>query len=148
MQQGGLGGPYMSVSGPTILNTALELGGWLKFAPGSGPAWNGATLTWLGGVFAFAGGRLQVESLHSDGDIFVAGEALASQVFVTGLFDTLLENTVWTFNGRKGNVQLESNDILRAGGILATNPDFAGVVTASTLFRSSSAPHSRPAAGW
>jgi len=134
MQQGGLGGPYMSVSGPTILNTALELGGWLKFAPGSGPAWNGATLTWLGGVFAFAGGRLQVESLHSDGDIFVAGEALASQVFVTGLFDVLLENSVWTFNGRKGNVQLESNDILRAGGILATNPHFAGVVTAPTIW--------------
>lgn len=134
MQQGGLGGPYMSVSGPTILNTALELGGWLKFAPGSGPAWNGATLTWLGGVFAFAGGRLQVESLHSDGDIFVAGEALASQVFVTGLFDVLLENSVWTFNGRKGNVQLESNDILRAGGILQTNPHFHGVVTAPTIW--------------
>ena len=70
--------------------------------------------------------------MHSDGDIFVAGEALASQVEVTGLFDVILENSVWTFNGRKGNVQLETEDVLRAGGAPIWDAHFGGHITAPT----------------
>ena len=140
LQRGGVGGAYMSIPPSTLLNTALNLGGFINLAPNGtgGLAFNGATLT-FDGVFTFDegasfAGDVQVPSLHSAGDIFVAGEALASQVYVTGLFDSLLQNSVTSFNGRIGAVQLEDLDILRAGGVLATNPHFHGVVTAPTLW--------------
>ena len=134
LQRNGVGGPYQSIAPTDLISSALELGGFLRLAPnGGGIAWNGAALSFDGTDFNFTD-PLKVPGLSSASDIFVAGIALANQDWVQGLFDTQLENSVWTFNGRKGNVQLESQDILRAGGVLQTNPVFAGIVIVPTLW--------------
>ena len=96
-----------------------------------GIAFNGDALTYSNGAFQFSE-PLSVPSLSSTGDIFVNGQALATQDLLTGYFDQILENSVWSVNGRTGAVQLASADILQAGGVLSTNPHFNGVVTAPT----------------
>jgi hypothetical protein len=131
LQQVGVGGPYVSINTPNLVGSALANGGWLKLMAGFGIAWNGASLSSDGVGFTFTG-DVQVPSLHSTGDIFVAGEALASQIEVTGLFDNILENSVWTVNGRKGNVILQTSDILQAGAAPISDAHFGGFNTSPT----------------
>ena len=109
------------------------MGGFLQLAPDGlgGIAFNGAALVFSNGSFQFSE-DVHVPSLHSDGDIFVNGFALATQDEVTGLFDFLLEHTVTTFNGRQGNVQLTTDDVLRAGAAPIVNAHFGGHITAPT----------------
>jgi hypothetical protein len=147
-QQGGLGGIYATIAPDDLVSQALLTGAPLKLKPGAAVQWNGASLTWQANNFTLSD-PLTVPSLSSAGDIMVNGEALASQNWVQGLFDTLvLQNQVFTFNGRTGNVQLESNDILRAGGILATNPHFNGVVTVPTLWNPSDCSDGAASTAW
>jgi hypothetical protein len=134
IQQAGIGGSYASITTPDLVATALANGGDdLQIAPSFGIAWNGCRL-WSDGI------TINVPSLHSVGDIFVAGNALAAQVNVDALFDAILENSVFTFNGRKGNVQLETDDVLRAGGAPIVDAHFGGFNTSPTPwdFRASS----------
>jgi hypothetical protein len=131
IQKGGLGGPYASMLPADLVGTALANGGTLHLMAGFGLAWNGASLTSDGISFSFSG-DVQVPSLHSAGDIFVAGNALATQVNVDQLFDTILENSVFSFNGRTGNVQLETDDVLRAGGAPIRDAHFGGFNTSPT----------------
>lgn len=126
-------GPYFSVKAADLVSTALQLGGSLQLAPGAHIAWNGAALSWQAGTFSFSE-AVAVPSLRSAGDIFVAGQALATQVNLDALFDTIVENSVWTLNGRKGNVQLELGDILRAGAAPIWNAHFGGHITAPTAW--------------
>jgi hypothetical protein len=133
LQKGGLGGPYISMLPADFVATALEGGETMHMAAGFGIAWNGCQLT-------SDGITINVPSLHSVGDIFVNGQALATQVEVTGLFDTILFNSVYSFNGRKGDVQLNTDDVLRAGGAPIQNANFGGYNTSPTPwdFRTSS----------
>lgn len=133
LQNNGLGGPYMWATIPDALATAMVTGGWLNLAPGpaGGIAFNGAAISFQNGAFQISE-DVHVPSLHSDGDIFVNGKALANQIEVTGLFDVILENSVWTFNGRKGNVLLETEDVLRAGAAPIWDAHFGGHITAPT----------------
>jgi hypothetical protein len=131
LQQGGLGGSYASILVSNLIATALENGGSLHVEPGFGIAWNGASLSSDGVGFTFSG-TLNVPSLNSSGDIFVAGAALATQVDTTALFDSLLENSVWTVNGRKGNVWLQTSDILQAGAAPIQDAHFGGYNTSPT----------------
>lgn len=134
LQQLGVGGPYASIAPANAVGSALEMGGYLRLAPNAGGvAWNGVALT-SDGISITSTADLHVPSLHAVGDIFVNGEALASQDWVQGIFDVLLEDVVFTFNGRKGIVQLNEDDILRAGGILQWNPHFRGVVLVPTVW--------------
>jgi microcystin-dependent protein len=139
LQQGGLGGPYASILTPSLVSTALANGGWLKLMAGNGIAWNGASLSSDGIGFDFSG-DVAVPSLHSAGDIFVAGQALATQVDVSALFDSILLNSVFTVNGRKGNVILQTSDILQAGAAPIQDAHFGGFNTSPTPwdFRASS----------
>jgi len=144
-----IGGPYQSIGVVDAVATALQNQPELDFNLGTGTSiqWGLGTTAAGGSGFvpsaalAFNGSSftlsapLSLPGLSSASDIFVNGEALASQDWVQGLFDALvLQNQVFTFNGRTGNVQLEDVDILRAGGVLQTNPTFNGVVTAPTLW--------------
>ena len=134
VQSTGLGGPYMS-----MLATDMVVTSWLisersiPLQPGTGITWNGSSLTWNAKTFTFTD-PVNVPSLSSTGDIFVAGEALANQTWVTGLFDNILENSVTSFNGRIGAVQLTVQDVMRAGAAPTINPHFAGVCTAPTIW--------------
>jgi hypothetical protein len=136
IQQGGLGGPYAAITVANLVATALENGGSLHVEPGSGIAWNGASLTSDGVGFSFSGAVdlpaltaasiTAAGSIYAGGDIFVAGQALATQDYVTALFD----DTVVSFNGRSGFVQLETADVLRAGGAPIQDAHFGGFCTA------------------
>jgi hypothetical protein len=126
LQQTGIGGVYVSILATSLVATALENAGVsLHIAPGNGIAWNGCQLT-------SDGITINVPSLHSAGDIFVAGNALATQINVDQLFDTIIENSVFTVNGRKGNVILQPSDILQAGAAPIQNAHFGGFNTSPT----------------
>jgi hypothetical protein len=134
LQHGGLGGPYASVTAPTLLATALSLGGSINLAPGSAIAWNGAALTWTGtDGFTFSD-SIAAASVFTDA-AFVGGVPVATQADIAAL-----GAAVTSFNGRTGAVQLETDDILRAGGAPTTDAHFAGYCTAPTAwdFRTSS----------
>jgi hypothetical protein len=131
LQSGGLGGDYMWIAPTDLVSTALSSGGTLKLSTtGGGIAWNGAAIT-------SDGSQILVPTLTASGtisapEVMVNGIAVADQDWVTSLFDALALNVVNTFNGRIGAVQLETDDVLRAGGAPIWNPHFGGVVTAPT----------------
>lgn len=127
-------GAFKSARVTDFVATALAKGGMLHLAPtGGGVAFNGATLTFQGTTFLFSA-PLSVPSLRSTGDIFVAGNAVASQINVDALFNSIVENSVWSFNGRTGAVQLETNDVLRAGGAPIRDAHFGGFNTSPTAW--------------
>lgn len=131
LQQGGLGGPYRSIVPSLAVGTALEQGGYLKLAPGSGLAWNGAQLIWENGLFAFS--EPVAAPVIEAGEIFSGGFAVALQPFVEEQLAALNANVVHSFNGRRGTIILDENDIRRAGGVTQNNPThFTGMVTAPT----------------
>ena len=124
LQRGGLGGPYISAAIKDALATALNLGGWINFAPGiGGVAWNGARLTWEGGEFIF--NTPVVAPSFAAESMFINGEPVATEAFV-------LVHRVTSFNFRTGAVQLELNDIMRAGGAPILNPHLLGWCTATS----------------
>jgi hypothetical protein len=131
LQSGGLGGDYMWMAPSDLVSTALSSGGTLKLSTiGGGIAWNGAAIT-------SDGSQILVPALTASGtisapEVMVNGIAVANQDWVTSLFDALALDVVNTFNGRIGAVQLETDDVLRAGGAPIWNPHFGGVVTAPT----------------
>ena len=128
MQQGGLGGPYLSVTAPTIFNTALVLGGGISLAPDALIAWNGASLTFDTTTsppqFEFSD-PVHVPSLAASGNIFVAGSPVLTQASFAG-------DLVTTWNGRAGDIVQSTDDILLAGGAPIDSPHFIGFVTAPT----------------
>ena len=129
VQQGGLGGPYASVSAPIIFSTALTLGGSINLAPGASIAWNGASLSWSGGTFSFSE-PLSVPSLISFGDVSATGTVWSNGHAVATQDD--LAGFVTSFNFRSGDVQLETPDILRAGGAPISDANFGGFNTSPT----------------
>lgn len=129
IQEGGLGGPYRSATVQNLVGTALMLGGDLKLAPGARLVWEGglnATLTWDGGSFFF-GSPVAVPSLSSCGSITMGGHMLATIDDLNGFINN---GSVWSFNGRTGEVVLSEEDILRAGAAPVRSPCFSGWVTA------------------
>jgi hypothetical protein len=145
LQQNGAGGAYQSLDPRVLFATALDQGGFINLAPNNGIAWNGASLTWGAGQFTFSE-PVAVPSLQAT-SVFVNGLPVATQQWVTSLI-AALPPEVNTFNGRCGNVQLEDIDVLRAGGVLAINPHFAGVVTAPTLWNFSDSSDSVATTAW
>jgi hypothetical protein len=133
LQSGGVGGDYMWMAPTDLVSTALSSGGALKLSTtGGGIAWNGAAIT-------SDGSQILVPTLTASGtisapEVMVNGIAAADQNWVTSQFDALALNVVNTFNGRIGAVQLETDDVLRAGGAPIWNPHFGGVVTVPTVW--------------
>ena len=147
LQQNGAGGAYASLDPRVLFATALNQGGSLVLAPGEVIAWNGAALTWQSGSFMFSE-NVQMPSLVAN-SIFVGTNPVATQAWVEAMFAALAQQGIVTsFNGRVGRVLLQSDDILRAGGVLATNPHFAGVVTAPTLWNFNDASNSVATTAW
>ena len=132
VQQNGLGGPYASVTAPVIFSTALTLGGSVNLAPGASVAWNGASLSWNSGVFSFSE-PVAAPSLSAPA-IFLDGLPVATAADLADLA------AVSSFNDRTGDVELTTDDILRAGGAPIWDAHFGGFITAPTPwdFRASS----------
>jgi hypothetical protein len=139
LQQGGLGGDYLSILASDLVGKALSSAGSLNLAVGTGTvAWDGASLGYVNGSFTFSA-PLALPALTVNGtlnatEVMVSGVAVADQDWVTSLFDALALSNVTTFNGRIGAVQLQTSDILQAGGAPIWNPHFGGVVTVPTVW--------------
>lgn len=131
VQQTGIGGPYTFIQPKDLFASALINGGPLNLKVGANIAWNGATQTFDGSNFVF-NKPLSVPSIQSAGDIFVAGHALATQVNVEAQLNAILNNSVFSFNFRTGNIQLTTDDVLRAGGAPISNAHFGGFNTSPT----------------
>lgn len=139
IQNGGIGGnagDYSSMTPADLVASALDLGGTLRLAPGSGIAWNGALLSFAGNLFSF-NAPLSVPSLNATEAITLAGKPVATQAFVQQLIGGLAaQPNVRSFDGRTGDVLLSLHDILSAGGAQIDSPFFIGNVRAPTVWNS------------
>jgi hypothetical protein len=62
----------------------------------------------------------------------VNGFDVATKNYVDGLIDAIINNSVWSWNGRRGNVSLLLSDITGAGGAPINSPSFLGTPLAPT----------------
>jgi hypothetical protein len=136
LMQGGLGGDYMSILATDLVGNGLSGGGTLQLASTGSLAFNGAALTFASQAFTFSAG-IAAPSLNATGTItaqtvLINGIAAADQDWVNNLIANVVTNSVTSFNGRTGAVQLEIPDVLRAGGAPILSPNFGGIVTAPT----------------
>jgi hypothetical protein len=146
---------YMTAAGPAYLETG-SAGRWCFIDTNPGPGHPGAT----GAViFEFAPPGVAGSLIPTFNDVFnfdsngyvIVGDTVvvqrdpviplevATKRYVDGEFDELadriqniINNSVWSFNGRRGNVTLFLSDILSAGGAPVVSPQFMGVPTAPT----------------
>jgi hypothetical protein len=135
LQQGGLGGPYAAISPARVIGTALTNGGDIQLQAGAVLAWNGvkATFGYNGAEFEF-NSPVVVPDLIVSNAINVAGNPVVTQDQLNAWSAYFIDNTVTSFNNRIGIVQLELDDVLRAGGAPTVNPHFAGNATAPTVW--------------
>ena len=133
LMQFGIGGPYASISPQALVSTALSQGGDMAIAGGLSAA-------------AFTGGSAQFSNASANvlwaqkatvvnfcaqfGTI--SGVPIATVDDVSALDAALRASTVWSFNGRTGDVRLWIDDILCAGGAPLTSPRFWGDPRAPT----------------
>lgn len=138
LQVGGLGGVYSSITPTDLVSTALLTENPLKLAPTASIQWNGVSLSFNGTEFAFSANVnapiLKAGTVAATADVTVDGVSVATQPFVTAAVDAL--TFVSSFNGRIGDVLLETDDVLRAGAAPIWNPHFGGHVTVPTAWNS------------
>jgi hypothetical protein len=139
VQQNGVGGPYGSVETSALVATAMAQGGLIQLLPGGtgGLSFSGQTLTFNNGQFGFTT-AVAAPSMNTDA-LTINGFPAATQMFVfeqlqivNGQIEFLALNTVRSFNGRVGDIQLELPDILRGGGAPNDNPRFGGIPRANS----------------
>lgn len=130
-------GPYGTMDILDIIAQARKQGGPIALNLNEAISWGASgLLNFDGSGFSF-NSPVTVPSLTASGSINAAsvttgGVPVADQDWVTALFDSLVNGTVWSVNGRRGNVVLDRNDILKAGAVPNQNPNFCGIVTAPT----------------
>jgi hypothetical protein len=134
LQQGGLGGPYASITPVYLLETALQGGGNLNLVAGQGAVtWSGQSLSFAGGTFNLSS-QLSVPGISSTGVILIDGEAVALQRDVDTALQGLAQDVVNSVNGRRGDVWLQTSDILQAGAAPIVDAHFGGFITAPTAW--------------
>jgi len=157
IQQGGLGGPYASITAANLVSTALntttsslllEVGQAIEWGTSGALIFDGTTYefggthnVYVGGILSNAGGISSNGNIDAVGTIYSsAGIGTGGAVnAVGGVYDngtrvlTTL-NGVSSFNSRVGDIQLQLDDILRAGGAPVWNPHFGGAATAPTIW--------------
>lgn len=129
MQTAGIGSPYASISPQALVSTALSTGG--DMAVGG----QVSALSFQGGSAQFSNAAVNMLSAQQACLVelnatygSIAGAPIATQAFVSGL----IANTVWSFNGRRGDVTLWIQDIVKAGGAPIFSPRFFGTPAAET----------------
>jgi hypothetical protein len=143
LQQGGLGGPYVQVT-PAAFMAALTTSnitfGGLTLA---GPiVWGKAALQGSAAGLAFSWNGTPVATVDASGSAFFNGNITAKgrvtaqdpinpSDLATARYVT--DNTVWTFNCRRGNVQLVWSDLLAAGAAPIRSPQFMDTPTAPAI---------------
>jgi hypothetical protein len=145
--QQGIGGPYMSITGSDLVSTALTQGGNLNLTMGASLVWPGAAFGvsigaisggGTGPVFNFnqnvvATGLQTSGNIDALGAITCIGDIISSShVFSVDGQLAALDQVVTSLNGRTGDLQLDTDDILRAGGAPIINANFGGFNTSPT----------------
>lgn len=162
LQRYGLGGPYVSIEVADFLNTAL------RNAPGSGigltysseitwsaqwpPGQSGAPAPYRlsAGATGRPGFAFNAPAWFDNGDVTVRGSVHALGVYSGGfpvatiayVTDKLAwwgEHSVHSFNGRHGEVCLQRDDILHAGGVSALDARMQGTCLAPTFWNATDA---------
>jgi hypothetical protein len=136
VQAGGLGGPYRSIAVNDLLGWGLASGGMLRLAAGEAIQWDGTLfppVTVRAGPLGFSFSSAVSVSGNLDAlGVSIAGVPVATHDWVQQSLAYLTANSVASFNGRTGAVELLVQDILRAGGAPADNPVFTGRVVGPT----------------
>jgi hypothetical protein len=146
LQQGGLGGPYgwttpagllAALAASPVTFQTLNLAG--------GVVWNlGHSALWAdGGGLSFALDGQVGFHVANDGSVSLGGSLVAQgpisvQTEPNGpnelaTLQWVTDHTVWTFNGRQGNVQLCLWDVVEVGGAPIESPGFSGYPTVPTV---------------
>jgi hypothetical protein len=154
IQQGGLGGPYVYASPQALVSPAIaaSITTTTINITGVGPiTWaQGQFLQGNNGGFSFnAAGTLGLLlSILPTGDATLTGilsvgrdPANPFEVSTKNYVDTtvatakqlLTDNSVWTVNGKSGNVNLTWADLIGMGGAPITSPAFQGVPTVPSI---------------
>jgi len=133
MQLNGLGSPYASISPAALVGTALAAGGDMTILG----ALSTVALQFGSGQFSnLAGNLFSATKACVDNAALgfgsIAGVPIATVADLTALDAALRASTVWTFNGRRGDVRLWIDDIRCAGGAPIASPMFLGSPRAGT----------------
>jgi len=133
LMQLGIGGPYLSISPQDLVGTALATGGAMAIA---GPL---AVQSVSGGAAQFSNGTFNVLSAQKACIVdfaatwgSIAGVQIATVDDVSNLNAAIRAASVWSFNGRVGDVRLWIDDIVCAGGAPIFSPRFQGSPRACT----------------
>jgi len=132
LQINGLGGAYASISATDLVGTALSQEGALNLAPGAIINWNGAQLGAQGSVIV-SNVAFSAPSINTN-NMSINGSPVATEALLDATANAIIDNTVWSFNKRRGDILLTTDDVLQAGGAPITNPHFNGWVTAPTAW--------------
>jgi hypothetical protein len=133
LMQLGIGGPYQSISPQALVGTALATGGSMSIA---GPL---AVQSVSGGSAQFSNAVLNMLSAQKACIVdfaatwgTIAGVPIATVNDVANLNAAIRAASVWSFNGRVGDVRLWIDDIICAGGAPIFSPRFQGSPRACT----------------
>jgi hypothetical protein len=133
LMQLGIGGPYQSISPQALVSTALSTGGSMAIA---GPL---AVQSVSGGSAQFSNAVINMFSAQKACIVdlaatfgSIAGVQIATVNDVSDLNAAIRAASVWSFNGRVGDVRLWIDDVICAGGAPIYSPRFQGSPRACT----------------
>jgi hypothetical protein len=129
----GIGGPYVAISPQALVSTALSTGGDMAIGGDlSVQAISGGSAQFSNGMFGMLSAQKAciVDLAATWGTI--AGVPIATVNDVSNLNAAIRAASVWSFNGRVGDVRLWIDDIRCAGGAPIFSPRFEGSPRACT----------------
>jgi hypothetical protein len=127
LMQLGIGGPYQSISPQALVGTALATGGSMAIAgPLAVQSVAGGSAQFSNGVFnVFSAQKACIVDLAATWGT-IAGVPIATVNNLSDLDAAIRAASVWSFNGRVGDVRLWIDDIRCAGGAPIYSPRFEG----------------------
>jgi Chaperone of endosialidase len=127
LMQLGIGGPYVSISPQALVGTALATGGSMAIAgPLAVQSVAGGSAQFSNGVFnVFSAQKACIVDLAATWGT-IAGVPIATVNNLSDLDAAIRAASVWSFNGRVGDVRLWIDDIRCAGGAPIYSPRFEG----------------------
>jgi hypothetical protein len=133
LMQLGIGGPYQSISPQDLVATALATGGSMAIAgPLSVQSLQGGSAQFSNAVInMFSAQKACIVDLAATWGS-IAGVKIATVDDVSNLNAAIRAASVWSFNGRVGDVRLWIDDIICAGGAPLFSPRFEGSPRACT----------------
>jgi hypothetical protein len=133
MQTAGLGSAYASISPADLVSTALAQGGSMAIAgPLAVQSLAGGSAQFSNGVFnVFSAQKACIVDLAATWGT-IAGVQIATVNDVSDLNAAIRAASVWSFNGRVGDIRLWIDDIVCAGGAPLFSPRFEGSPRACT----------------